>query len=146
MAAGRNPNLDILMLLAEVGTDINARDGKRDTPLHAAWGNPNPAVVAALLGLGADPLARNQRGRIADPQHCANWNTPVFARMATTRTVAGCIESGADPHAADPAAHDDWGRTPLDYARENRAPQGLEIVRRLHDSWRQPPPRRDPHP
>ena len=123
VATGRNPNLDILMLLAEVGTDINARDGKRDTPLHAAWGNPNPAVVPALLGLGADPLARNQRGRIADPQHCANWNTPVFARMATTGTVAGCIESGADPH-----ARDDDGNTPLHYAAREESSANVVLL------------------
>ena len=125
LAAGRNPNLDIVMLLTEVGADINARDGKRVTPLHAAWGNPNPAVVPALLGLGADPLARNQRGRIAYPQHCANWNTPVFARMATTGTVAGCIESGADPH-----ARDDDGNTPLHHAaREESAANVVLLLR-----------------
>ena len=31
---------------------------------------------------------------------------------------------------ADPNALDDEGKTPLDYARENEALQGLEVVRR----------------
>ena len=39
---------------------------RQGTPLHAAWNNPNPAVVQAPLRSGANPLARDE------------WNCPAM--------------------------------------------------------------------
>ena len=110
---------DVIAAMIEFGVDV---------PLGHA---PTPAIVEMLVSAGADVNGRGTLGRT--PLHVAAQSKPALFSIL--------LELGADP-----AAHDDWGRTPLDYARENRALQGLEIVRRLNDSWRQPPPRRDPRP
>ena len=49
-------------VLAKAGAEVNARDARGGwTPLHlAAWFSKTPAVVAALLAVGADPAARDK--------------------------------------------------------------------------------------
>ena len=77
-----------------------------NTPLHLTWSEYNGYITAngvgimrKLLQLGADGLARNDLGRIADPTHCGNWQSPVFARLAVPADFARCLEEGADVHA-----------------------------------------------
>ena len=117
--AARWGKADIVAAMITFGVDV---------PLGYA---PTPAIVEMLVSAGADVNERGTLGRTH--LHVAARSRPALFPIL--------LELGADPTALD-----DWGRTPLDYARENRALQGLEIVRRLNESWRQPRLRRDPRP
>ena len=133
-AAGNNPNPEIVAALIAVGADINARDpegyvpsGRRAndrTPLFMAaapqsgstWNAP---VVEALVRAGADLEQTDGSGRT--PLHAAALWHPC--------RVSPCsFGSGADPNAGDVD-----GRTPLDYALENRSLEGLPGVRRMRE-------------
>ena len=128
-AARRTTNPGIITALVEGGADIDARDQRDNTPLHGAWDNPlaelglsreprlNTAAVAELLRLGADPLARNDHGEVADPASCDLWNTPVFDLTADFEDFARCVESGADV-----AAQDYYGNTVLHVAASHEDP------------------------
>ena len=55
MAAGYNPNIDMIIALVEAGADVDARDNANKTPLHkAAQYNPSREVAKALVGGGTD--------------------------------------------------------------------------------------------
>ena len=114
-AAGGNENPAAVAALVAAGAEVDGRDENGDTPLHRSWSNPNPAVSQRLLELGADPLARNDSGVVADPNHCENWNTPEFARDGNVQAVAACVASGRDVN-----ARNEQGQTPLHHAVANR--------------------------
>ena len=135
-AAGVSRNPAIVTALIEAGADVRARvtsaslpfvmegaatmtipEERGATVLHmAALRSGNPEVIEALVRAGADLEARNRRGQTA--LHVAAMrNGAAFEKL---------LELGADP-----AALDDEGRTPMDYARENDGLQGLEEVMRL---------------
>ncbi len=106
LAAMFNRNPDVVVALMEAGADLDVRDPLGNTPLHLTWSEYNGYITAngvgmmrALLRLGADGLARNDLGRIADPTHCGNWQSPIFARLAVPADFARCLEEGADVHA-----------------------------------------------
>ncbi|MYD18646.1 MAG: hypothetical protein F4X05_03255, partial [Rhodothermaceae bacterium] len=99
LAAAKNRALAPVAALVAVGADLNARDSDGNTPLHASWSNFNPEMVTTLLELGANPEARNNEGRPADPTHCENWSTREFAKWADADHVARCVESGWDINA-----------------------------------------------
>ena len=101
--------------------DVRNRDGER--PLHHAWTNPNPAVFRTLLRLGADPLARDERGRIADPTNCANWNTHAFTLLANLADFEECVQMGVDVNARDSA-----GYAPLHWAAATNHPPLLTTL------------------
>ena len=127
-AARSNSNPGIIAALLEAGADLDAPDSRGNTPLHSAWSNPraglswqppriNPAAVQELLRSGADPLARNDNGLVADPTSCELWHTPVFALAADFAIYASCLESGADIGATD-----DNGNTVLHHSASNPDP------------------------
>ena len=66
LAAGNNPNPEVLKALLEAGADVNAKNKDGVTPLMPAAGsNPNPEVLKALLEAGADAKAKNNEGKTA---------------------------------------------------------------------------------
>ena len=100
MAAIRSDNPEVVNHLVQAGADVNARGPFGLTPLHMAWAAPQPvegpAVIRELLRLGADALARDDLGRIADPTHCDHWDTDTFARVAAPADFERCLAGGAD--------------------------------------------------
>ncbi|MDE2874095.1 MAG: ankyrin repeat domain-containing protein [Gemmatimonadota bacterium] len=122
-----NGNPAVTAALLDAGANVNAVNGSgTGTPLHQAAGKEsNPAVVALLIEGGADVDARAEvwdrccwtTSRDRTPLHLAAKANPAAFMML--------LDAGADP-----AALDDYGRTPMDYARENKALQELEVVKR----------------
>ena len=97
----------------------NITDPGQTSPLHlAALRNRNPAMVEALVALGADMELRGRDGRTA--LHMAARSNPA-AFMAL-------LALGADDTAVD-----DEGLTPWDHAKTNKALHGLEEVRRMRE-------------
>ena len=104
LAATDNSNPDVVTFLIEAGADPNTRDPYGNTPLHLAWAHifaDRRPVMRELLRLGADPLARNDAGEIAEPTHCDNWDTGYFASLALPADYVRCLDAGADPNARD---------------------------------------------
>ncbi|MCY4573726.1 MAG: ankyrin repeat domain-containing protein [Gemmatimonadetes bacterium] len=126
-AARHSPYPEVIALLVRAGADVNARDLRDNTPLHGAWDNPisplspeprlNRAAVEELGRQGADLLARNDRGEVADPASCEHWATPVFSRAADLMVYARCLEQGADLNTADY-----YGNTVLHHAAAHPDP------------------------
>ena len=121
-AVQRNRNPPVTAALIETGADIHATQNDGPTPLHDA---ETPEVVALLLAAGADIEARatylgwrQPNGRDMTPLH-------VAARKGNAAVFMALLEAGADPTALDIE-----GKTPLDYAREQKTLQELEVVKR----------------
>lgn len=144
-AAASNPNPEVVSALVRAGADVNTgrppdaaavpiehagtflteiairniTDPGHASPLHlAALGNRNPAVIEALVALGADMEVRGGDGRTA-LHMAARSNAHAFLAL---------LALGADDTAVD-----DEGLTPWDYAKDNRALHGLPEVRRLRE-------------
>ena len=94
---------------ARLAADMEARDEWGCTPLHAAAISGDVGEIDRLLEFGADPNARDNKGRTL--LHWAMWRRGDAAEVA-----ARLLEAGADVH-----ARDEWGQTPLLLAARNGA-------------------------
>ena len=96
-SAGWNParQRDVILYLIEAGADPNAAAAGGVTPLHRAARNRCSAAVGALLGAGADPRLRNDRGSTAaDLAHQATGRggTGSAAAKAEQRVIIELLE------------------------------------------------------
>ena len=125
-AAGFNENPAVTAALLDAGANAGARSSGGRTPLHrAAQENPNPAVVTLLIEAGAD---LNEQGDMWGDHGGSRHGglTPLhLAAMRNPAVFLILLDAGADP-----AILDDYDKTPLDYARENKELQELEVVKR----------------
>ena len=113
----------VIAALVKAGANPNARNlYKRTTPLHAAGAfGKTPAIIEALVKAGAKP---NMRDKFKQ--------TPLHAAARESRTpavVAALLDAGANP-----AARNKSGKTPYDYAKENAALEGTEVLKRLKEA------------
>lgn len=83
---------EVITMLADLGLDVNGRDGTGQTPLHKARAYNNLPAIRKLLELGADPDARDSAGRIADP--VCHWEGGGVPAGSPAESVRGCLESG----------------------------------------------------
>ena len=143
-AAENNANPEIVTALITAGADVNARDpdgyvppgrpANDRTPLLLALyrggsvmgGAPEPTgrnvpVVEVLVRAGGDLELTDGSGRTA-LHTAAIWTPAAFPLL---------LRLGADPN-----ARDEDGKTPWDYALQNRSLQGLEEVRRMREEMR----------
>ncbi len=143
-AAWYNPRPEVMAALIAAGADLNARDPDGYVP---SGRGPNPAtplimavfrggvrssserwptdfnvpVVEVLVLAGADLGLTDESGHTA--LHMAALYHPAAFPLL--------LRLGADPNVRD--AH---GKTPLDYALENRSLEGLPEVRRMREALR----------
>ena len=109
------------------GANVNARDEDGFTPLHkAAWLNPDPAVIVALVNAGADVNARDWAGPVTDttPLHWAVVDShdvgDFSANPAIIRTL---VAAGARVN-----ARDSLGWTPLHWAAHDSNPAIVQAL------------------
>ena len=77
----------VVKVLVKAGADVNARDSKKNSPLHWA-SSENSTIVSALLKAGAKMNLLN-----------AHKHSPLFiaAKWNKNSTVAALLAAGADP-------------------------------------------------
>lgn len=103
----------LLVPLVQAQRDIDARNSDGETALHLAL--HSPAVVALLLEAGADPDARDRRGRTPLHRAAAMW--------LGEGSIAQLLAAGADPSLPDPE-----GRRALEIAGESQLPANVALL------------------
>jgi ankyrin repeat protein len=106
--AAANDRAEMIRLLVDWGSPLEATGNEGWTPLHLASVSRSPRAVKTLLDAGADIHARSDFG--ATPLHLAIGSTITEPLLETVRVL---VSAGADPTAAN-----EHGKTPLDEARE----------------------------
>lgn len=104
---------DIVELLIQSGSKVDAKDKKLRTPLHYAVGNKKIQLIAVLKKNGADIDARDVEGRT--PLH--------YACLGGYGEIAFMLLSMA----ANPNAADNYGMQPLDYCSNKVCEDTLKI-------------------
>lgn len=124
--AASSDDEEITLMLVDAGVDVNAKVSMRspfnagDTSLHLALAEGHGGLAMRLLGLGADPVARNSLGRT--PMHLAAYGG--LGDVAHALINAG---AGID-------ARDVKGDSPLHMAMAGgQAPMALELIERGAD-------------
>ena len=85
------------------------------------------SVVEALLKAGADPNKKTDLG-YGSRDHRTPLHYVVFRSIPKPLIVEALIAAGADPKAQDKA-----GKTPFDYAKDNKAWRGTDAYWRLNE-------------
>ena len=122
VAVEGNRNPAVTAALIEAGADVRARQEDGPTPLHDAR---TPEAVALLLEAGADIEARANYQRWRRPYGYGMTPLHVAARLGDAAVFMALLEAGADPEVIDLE-----GKSPMDHARERKALQELEVVKR----------------
>ena len=105
---------DIVIMLLENQANIEAKDGRGQTPLHRASEHGHIEVVKLLLERGADPAVADSTG----------W-TPLYeaSESGHIEVVKLLLERGPDPAVADSE-----GRTPLHRASEDGHEEVVKLL------------------
>ena len=107
----------IVTALLKAGADLEARDGRGWTPLHlAAAYNDVQSVVETLLYAGAGLETKSEEWGLT-PLHFAAW------KSETPDVIATLLDAGANP-----SVRTNSGGTPWDFAQNNEALQGTEVL------------------
>lgn len=111
-AAGYGPLANVEFLINK-GADVNAKNGRRSTPLH--WAIHDEAKVRLLLSKGADVNTKQAQGR-----------TPLFLTAMLgdgVPTMRLLFDKGADPNLASAN-----GQTPLMMAAARGNVEGMRLL------------------
>jgi ankyrin repeat protein len=156
LAALDNENHEVIRVLLDAGADVNARDIEGFTPsMLGVWDNENPEVIRMLLDAGADVNAININGWTSLMFAARDNKNPEVIRVL--------LDAGAEVNAkkrddwtplmlaasdnenpevirvllkagADGSIKNFWGKTALDYAKENEALKGTKAYWELNDA------------
>lgn len=130
MAAGENaPDAGFIDLLVEAGADVNdVTDEGRTALMWAVSNNDNHAVADALIALGADIHARAS----------GDYEGMSVLAFATRYPDCSCMAEELFRMGARVDSVDMYGNTPVDYAEENEAFEGLGVLEQMRAKAQQP--------
>lgn len=143
-AAWYNPRPEIATALLAAGADVNARHPDGYVPSGLPGDDRSPLFMAVYRGgifVSGQPMPTGRSAPVVEVLVSAGANleqtdgsglTPLHAAARWTPAAYPLLlRLGADPNARDAD-----GKTPLDYALENRSLEGLPEVLRLREAMR----------
>ncbi len=108
---------DLIKLLLANHAEVNRQDRAGWTPLCYAMNAADIEIAAALLDAKADPNVKDQQGRSLLLLAVADWDQPGHQWSPQTRREMVKLLLA---HGGEVDARDHEGKTPLNYAVENR--------------------------